>query len=93
MGRLAAGADDAFILLTSGTTARPKLVPLTQASVCLSAHNVGAALALGPQDRLLNVLPLFHAHGLISGISDRAGGGIERGLHASVSTPRPSSAG
>ena len=68
----AAGADnDAFILVTSGTTSRPKMVPLTHASVCLSAHNVGAALALGPRDRLLNVLPLFHAHGLISGFWPR----------------------
>jgi amino acid adenylation domain-containing protein len=67
-GGLAAGADDAFILLTSGTAARPKLVPLTHTSVCLSAHNAGAVLALGPRDRLLNVLPLFHAHGLISGL-------------------------
>jgi amino acid adenylation domain-containing protein len=61
-------ADDAFILLTSGTTSRPKLVPLTHASVCLSAYNAGATLKLGPRDRLLNVLPLYHAHGLISGL-------------------------
>jgi len=60
--------NDAFILLTSGTEARPKLIPLTHAAVCRSAFNAGAALALGPQDRLLNVLPLFHAHGLISGL-------------------------
>jgi amino acid adenylation domain-containing protein len=60
--------DDAFILLTSGTDARPKMVPLTHASVCRSAYNAGAALTLGPRDRLLNVLPLFHAHGLISGL-------------------------
>ena len=60
--------DDAFILLTSGTAARPKMVPLTQASVCLSAYNAGAVLSLVPEDRLLNVLPLFHAHGLISGL-------------------------
>jgi amino acid adenylation domain-containing protein len=60
--------DDAFILLTSGTAARPKLVPLTHESVCRSAHNAGAVLQLGPQDRLLSVLPLFHAHGLISGL-------------------------
>jgi amino acid adenylation domain-containing protein len=64
----ASGGDDAFILLTSGTTSRPKLVPLTHASVCLSAHNAGAVLRLGPRDRLLNVLPFFHAHGLISGL-------------------------
>jgi acyl-CoA synthetase (AMP-forming)/AMP-acid ligase II/acyl carrier protein len=60
--------DDAFILLTSGTTSRPKTIPLTHASVCLSAYNVGAAITLGPQDRLLSMLPLFHGHGLISGV-------------------------
>jgi acyl-CoA synthetase (AMP-forming)/AMP-acid ligase II/acyl carrier protein len=64
----ASGADDAFILLTSGTTSQPKTIPLTHASVCLSAHNVGAAIALEPGDRLLSVLPLFHGHGLISGV-------------------------
>jgi amino acid adenylation domain-containing protein len=64
----ASGSDDAFILLTSGTTARPKLVPLNHASVCRSAHNAGAVLRLAPRDRLLNVLPFFHAHGLISGL-------------------------
>ena len=64
----ASGTDDAFILLTSGSTSRPKMVPLTHTSVCLSAHNVGAAIALEPRDRLLSVLPLFHGHGLISGV-------------------------
>jgi acyl-CoA synthetase (AMP-forming)/AMP-acid ligase II/acyl carrier protein/NRPS condensation-like uncharacterized protein len=64
----ASSADDAFILLTSGTTSRPKTVPLTHASVCLSACNVGAAVALASRDRLLSVLPLFHGHGLISGL-------------------------
>lgn len=67
-GELAAESDDAFILLTSGSTAQPKLVPLTHASVCLSAYNAGVALALEPRDRLINVLPLVHAHGLISGL-------------------------
>jgi len=43
---LAESADDAFILVTSGTTSRPKMVPLTHASSCLAAYNVGAALAL-----------------------------------------------
>jgi acyl-CoA synthetase (AMP-forming)/AMP-acid ligase II/acyl carrier protein len=64
----ASGADDAFMLLTSGSTSRPKIVPLTHASVCLSACNVGTALELGSRDRLLSVLPLFHGHGLISGL-------------------------
>lgn len=60
--------DDAFILLTSGTAARPKMVPLTHRNVCLSAQNAGRVLSLAAHDRLLNVLPLFHAHGLISGL-------------------------
>jgi acyl-CoA synthetase (AMP-forming)/AMP-acid ligase II/acyl carrier protein len=64
----ASGADDAFMLLTSGSTSRPKTVPLTHASVCLSAYNVGTVLELGSRDRLLSVLPLFHGHGLISGL-------------------------
>ncbi|MBR0728819.1 non-ribosomal peptide synthetase [Bradyrhizobium japonicum] len=62
------GDDDAFILLTSGTAARPKMVPLTQRNVCLSAYNAGRVLSLAAHDRLLNALPLFHAHGLISGL-------------------------
>src|SRR4051812_7702478 len=66
---LTSGAHhDAFILMTSGTTAQPKMVPLTQASVCMSGHNAGAVLRLEPRDRLLNMMPLFHAHGLISGL-------------------------
>jgi acyl-CoA synthetase (AMP-forming)/AMP-acid ligase II len=64
----ASATDDALILLTSGTTSRPKTIPLTHAGVCLSAYNVGAAIALEPQDRLLSVLPFFHGHGLISGV-------------------------
>ncbi|RXT47818.1 non-ribosomal peptide synthetase [Bradyrhizobium betae] len=62
------GDDDAFILLTSGTAARPKMVPLTHRNVCLSATNAGRVLSLASHDRLLNALPLFHAHGLISGL-------------------------
>ncbi|WP_354268417.1 AMP-binding protein [Bradyrhizobium japonicum] len=66
--KFASSADDAFILLTSGSTSRPKMVPLTHASVCLSARNVAMNLELGSRDRLLSVLPLFHGHGLISGV-------------------------
>ena len=64
----ASSADDAFMLLTSGSTSRPKTVPLTHLSVCLSADNVGAAIELESRDRLLSVLPLYHGHGLISGL-------------------------
>jgi len=61
--------DVALILHTSGTTSRPKIVPLLQSNVAASARNVGASLALTPQDRCLNVMPLFHIHGLIAAVS------------------------
>jgi acyl-CoA synthetase (AMP-forming)/AMP-acid ligase II/acyl carrier protein len=60
--------DTALILHTSGTTSRPKMVPLTQANLCQSAHNIAATLALTPSDRCLNVMPLFHIHGLMAAL-------------------------
>lgn len=56
------------MLHTSGTTSRPKLVPLTQANLCHSAEHVRRTLALADTDRCLNVMPLFHIHGLIAGL-------------------------
>lgn len=65
----ASGADDvALILHTSGTTSRPKIVPLLQRNICASAANIVATLALGPNDRGLNIMPLFHIHGLMAGL-------------------------
>ncbi len=64
-----AEADDvALVLHTSGTTSRPKIVPLSQRNVCASAQNVSRSLAFVPADRGLNIMPLFHIHGLIAGI-------------------------
>jgi acyl-CoA synthetase (AMP-forming)/AMP-acid ligase II len=57
--------DVALMLHTSGTTSRPKLVPLTHANLVASARSVAQCLALGPSDRSLNVMPLFHIHGLV----------------------------
>ena len=65
--------DVALVLHTSGTTSRPKLVPLTHTNICTSAHNMRIALTLVESDRCLNVMPLFHTHGLIrcdAGIAD-----------------------
>jgi non-ribosomal peptide synthetase component E (peptide arylation enzyme) len=59
-------SDVALLLLTSGTTSRPKIVPLTHAKICTSAYAHGAALTLRETDRCLNVLPLFHGHGLVA---------------------------
>jgi acyl-CoA synthetase (AMP-forming)/AMP-acid ligase II len=60
--------DVALVLHTSGTTAQPKIVPLTQTNICMSAHNHIRTLALVERDRCLNVMPLFHIHGLISAV-------------------------
>ena len=63
---LAEPADVALILHTSGTTSRPKIVPLTHSNLTASAKNVAGTLALSPEDRGLNVMPLFHIHGLVA---------------------------
>jgi acyl-CoA synthetase (AMP-forming)/AMP-acid ligase II/acyl carrier protein len=60
--------DVALILHTSGTTSRPKMVPLTHANLCASARNISAVLQLRRDDRCLNVMPLFHIHGLMAGL-------------------------
>ena len=68
--RAAPEADDvALILHTSGTTSRPKIVPLLHSNVAASAQNIMASLALAPEDRCLNVMPLFHIHGLVAAVS------------------------
>ena len=58
----------ALLLHTSGTTARPKLVPLTERNLCASAGAVAASLELTPEDRCLAVMPLFHIHGLVASV-------------------------
>ena len=60
--------DVALILHTSGTTSRPKIVPLTQTNICISAQDIRKTFKLTDHDRCLNVMPLFHIHGLIGGL-------------------------
>ena len=62
-------ADDvALVLHTSGTTSRPKIVPLRQRHLARSAAQIAASLALTADDRSLQVMPLFHIHGLLAGL-------------------------
>ena len=62
-----AEADDvALVLHTSGTTSRPKIVPLLHRNICASAANIRGTLQLEPGDTCLNVMPLFHIHGLMA---------------------------
>ena len=68
--------DPALLLHTSGTTSRPKLVPLLQRNLLASAEHIGRALALTKDDVCLNIMPLFHIHGLIAAtLSSLAAGG------------------
>jgi len=60
--------DVALVLHTSGTTSRPKIVPLSQRNVTASAQNIARSTRFSAADRGLNVMPLFHIHGLIAGI-------------------------
>lgn len=65
-GGMAQPDDVALVLHTSGTTSRPKIVPLSQRNVCASARHIRETLHFSPQDRGLNIMPLFHIHGLIA---------------------------
>ncbi len=68
--------DVALVLHTSGTTSRPKRVPLTHANLVTSTHNIVATYGLNPDDASMCVMPLFHIHGLVaSTLSTFASGG------------------
>jgi oxalate---CoA ligase len=67
-----------LVLHTSGTTSRPKLVPLSHKNMCISSENIAMSLNLGIADRCLNVMPLFHIHGLMGALCSSlfAGGSV-----------------
>lgn len=67
-GGFAAPDDVSMLLHTSGTTSRPKIVPLSQRNLCASATHIAATLQFTAADRGLNIMPLFHIHGLIAGV-------------------------
>jgi acyl-CoA synthetase (AMP-forming)/AMP-acid ligase II len=61
------GPDDvAMVLHTSGTTSRPKQVPLRQRNLMASARTIAAHYRLGSADASFCVMPLFHIHGLVA---------------------------
>ena len=55
-----------LLLHTSGTTSKPKLVQLTADNLIHSATNIGNILKLSERDSCLNIMPLFHIHGLVA---------------------------
>jgi len=74
--------DVALVLHTSGTTSRPKQVPLRQRNLMASARTIGAHYQLGPADVSFCVMPLFHIHGLVASTFAALGAG------GAVITPR-----
>jgi acyl-CoA synthetase (AMP-forming)/AMP-acid ligase II len=63
---LAQPDDVAMILHTSGTTSRPKRVPIRHRNLAASAHNIMGTYSLNPDDVALCVMPLFHIHGIVA---------------------------
>jgi oxalate---CoA ligase len=60
--------DIGMVLHTSGTTSRPKIVPLSVSNLCASAAHIRTTLRFTEKDIGLNIMPLFHIHGLIAGV-------------------------
>ena len=85
---LTSSEDTALVLHTSGTTARPKIVPLTHSNLCYSMQKIAHSLKLANTDRCLNIMPLFHIHGLVGALlsSLSSGGSVvcSRGFNPEV---------
>jgi len=73
--KLAEESDVALVLHTSGTTSRPKIVPLTQKNILASTANLVRTLRLNPEDKCLNVMPLFHIHSFVVSLAVLISGG------------------
>ena len=64
----------------TGTTSKPKLVPLSEANLLASARNIARTLELTAADRCLNIMPLFHIHGIAAALLSTlaSGGSVEK---------------
>ena len=60
--------DIALILHTSGTTSKPKMVPLNHKNLVTSAKNIGKTLKLSIKDKNIILMPSFHIHGIVASI-------------------------
>jgi len=69
--------DLALVLHTSGTTKKPKIVPLTHANIACGALCIASTVELSPSDICDNTMPLFHIHGLIVNVLASAVAGAQ----------------
>lgn len=76
-------ATEAAVLFTSGTEGAPKGVVLTHGNFLANVAQLQARAPIGPSDRAVSALPLFHAFGLTAGIVLPLATGIRTGLHPS----------
>lgn len=58
----AAGDDIALLIYTSGTTGTPKGVPLTHGNIVAELDGINRVLQLDDKEKILSLLPLFHAY-------------------------------
>ena len=57
--------EAALVLMTSGSTGKPKIVPLSHDNLCHSTRSIADSMALGENDRAVNLLPMSHIGGLV----------------------------
>lgn len=68
-------SDIALVLHTSGTTGRPKAVPLLHRNILATVRNIVGTYKLSELDTSYLVMPLFHVHGLMAGLLSPLGSG------------------
>ncbi len=76
-------ATEAAVLFTSGTEGAPKGVVLSHGNLLANVAQIQARESLGPADRAVSALPLFHCFGLTAGIILPLLTGVRTGLHPS----------
>lgn len=54
--------DTALMIYTSGTTGTPKGVPLSHGNIVAELDGINKVLELSPKEKILSLLPLFHAY-------------------------------
>lgn len=95
-----AGPDDlALLMYTSGTTGRPKAVPLTHGNIYAESDKIEEVMKITDQEVILSLLPLFHAYSQVVNLwlativgaqvvylSELSSAGIEQGLREGGAT-------